>query len=109
MNGLRVNDCISACGIDRLTVGISSDSLLEPQFTAKLCSDACFQLCPNVVDLYFNLALAEGAYLPDVCDAKWSGPQHAIEFKSSGSVPPPASDIAMALISDAPAPSPEQS
>jgi hypothetical protein len=57
---IESNDCISARGIDRLTVGISSDSLLEPQFTAKLCSDACFQVCPNVVDLYFNLALAEG-------------------------------------------------
>lgn len=63
---IESDDCISACGIDRLTVGISSDSLLEPQFTAELYSGACFQLCTNVVDLYFNLALAEGESHPSL-------------------------------------------
>lgn len=55
--------CVSACGVDRRSVGISSDSLLEPQFTAKLCSPACYQNCPNIVDLYYNLALGEGDHL----------------------------------------------
>ena len=54
------NHCIEACGLDRDTLGISSDSLLESRFTQKLCSPQCYQRCPNVVDLYFNLAAGEG-------------------------------------------------
>lgn len=54
------DECVEACGVDRKSVGISSDSLLEPQITAKLCSAACYENCPNIVDLYYNLALAEG-------------------------------------------------
>lgn len=57
---IETDDCVKACGIDRNTVGISSDYLMEPQFTAKLCSPACYHNCPNVVDLYFNLAAGEG-------------------------------------------------
>lgn len=57
---LETDECVKACGVDRNSVGISSDALLEPQFTAKLCSPACYQQCPNIVDLYFNLAAGEG-------------------------------------------------
>lgn len=57
---IETDECVQACGVDRNSVGISSDSLLESQFTAKLCSPACYQNCPNIVDLYFNLAAGEG-------------------------------------------------
>ena len=60
---IETDACVKACGVDRNSVGISSDSLLEPQFTAKLCSPACYQNCPNIVDLYFNLAAGEGRLL----------------------------------------------
>ncbi|CAI9098363.1 OLC1v1034995C2 [Oldenlandia corymbosa var. corymbosa] len=57
---IETDECVSACGVDRNTVGISSDAFFEPLFTAKLCSPACYQNCPNIVDLYFNLAAGEG-------------------------------------------------
>ena len=54
------DQCIEACGLDRKSLGISSDSLLECGFTRKLCSTQCYNGCPNIVDLYFNLAAGEG-------------------------------------------------
>lgn len=57
---IESDECVKACGVDRHSVGISSDALLEPQFTAKLCSSKCYRSCPNIVDLYFNLAAGEG-------------------------------------------------
>lgn len=59
---IETDECVNACGVDRKTVGISSDSLMEPHFTTKLCSTACFQNCPNLADLYFNLAAGEGKF-----------------------------------------------
>ncbi|TMW85609.1 hypothetical protein EJD97_022847 [Solanum chilense] len=82
---VETDECINSCGVDRNSVGISSDSLLEPQFTAKLCSPSCYRNCPNVVDLYFNLAAGEGVYLPDLCSKQRSNPHRAmIELLSSG-------------------------
>ncbi|KAJ4846187.1 hypothetical protein Tsubulata_037242 [Turnera subulata] len=78
---IETDDCVKACGLDRNTVGISTDSLLNPQFLAKLCSDACHQNCPNIVDLYTNLAMGEGAYLPTLC----ANPRRALsQTRSSG-------------------------
>lgn len=57
---IETDRCVKACGVDRNAVGISSDALLEPEFASKLCSPACYQKCPNIVDLYFNLAAGEG-------------------------------------------------
>merc|ERR1711915_955304 len=75
--------------VERNMVGISSDALLEPQFTAKLCSPACYQECPNVIDLYFNLAAGEGVFLPDLCERQRSNPHRAMgELLSSGVVAP---------------------
>lgn len=61
---IETDECVAACGVDRNSVGISSDSLLDQQFTAKLCTPACYQKCPNIVDLYFKLAAGEGMNLP---------------------------------------------
>lgn len=88
---IETDDCVNACGLDRNSVGISSDSLLEPQFTAKLCSPACYQNCPNIVDLYFNLAAGEGVFLPDLCQAQRTNPHRAmVELMSSGVAAGPA-------------------
>lgn len=57
---IETDQCVEACGADRNSVGISSDAFFEPQFTGKLCSPACYQKCPNIVDLFFNLAAGEG-------------------------------------------------
>ncbi|KAJ6904994.1 hypothetical protein NC652_022896 [Populus alba x Populus x berolinensis] len=57
----------NGCGLNINTVDISSDSLLRPQFLTKLCSKSCSQACPNIVDIYSNLAIAEGVYLPNLC------------------------------------------
>ncbi|MQL76067.1 hypothetical protein Taro_008456 [Colocasia esculenta] len=63
---IETDGCVEACGLERVTLGISSDSLLESRFTEKLCSPQCYQGCPKVVDLYFNLAAGEAA--PDSVD-----------------------------------------
>ncbi|XP_010262709.1 PREDICTED: uncharacterized protein LOC104601167 [Nelumbo nucifera] len=87
---IESDECVRACGVDRNSVGISSDALLEPQFTAKLCSPACYQNCPNIVDLYFNLAAGEGAFLPDLCMAQRTNPHRAmIELLSNGAAAGP--------------------
>ncbi|XP_019165180.1 PREDICTED: uncharacterized protein LOC109161302 [Ipomoea nil] len=69
------DSCVKACGVDRKTVGMSSDALLEPTFTARLCSTACFNNCPNIIDLYFNLAAGEGVFLPNLCQVQQTSPQ----------------------------------
>ncbi|KAJ8437231.1 hypothetical protein Cgig2_012500 [Carnegiea gigantea] len=86
---IETNQCIEACGLDRDTLGISSDSLLESHFTQKLCSSQCYERCPNVVDLYFNLAAGEGVYLPKLCETQAENPRRGMaEIKSSGIVAP---------------------
>ncbi|KAI4380046.1 hypothetical protein MLD38_006275 [Melastoma candidum] len=64
---IETEDCIKACGLDRKSLGISSDNLLGHGFIKTLCSRDCYQNCPNIADLYSNLALAEGGFLPDIC------------------------------------------
>lgn len=84
--------CVQACGVERKSVGISSDSLMEPQFLASLCSQGCYQNCPNIVDLYFNLAAGEGVFLPDLCEKHRYNPHRAmVELLSSGAAPGPNS------------------
>ncbi|CAI9778733.1 unnamed protein product [Fraxinus pennsylvanica] len=82
---IEADECVSACGVDRKSVGISSDSLLDPQFTAKLCSPQCYQNCPNIVDLYYNLALGEGAFLPNLCKSQQTSSRRSMaQIQSSG-------------------------
>ncbi|KAH0452493.1 hypothetical protein IEQ34_019792 [Dendrobium chrysotoxum] len=57
---IETDECVKACGLNRKTLGISSDSLLDQQFMRQLCSPECYRGCPNVVELYFNLAAGEG-------------------------------------------------
>ncbi|XP_041007952.1 uncharacterized protein LOC121252412 [Juglans microcarpa x Juglans regia] len=83
---IEIDQCIKACGLDRKTLGISSDFLLESRFTEKLCSPLCYDGCPNVVDLYFNLAAGEGVFLPRFCEVESNPRRGAFEILSSGFV-----------------------
>ncbi|CAL5209528.1 unnamed protein product [Lathyrus oleraceus] len=65
---IESDQCIKVCNLDRLSLGISSNALLEYRFIEKLCSPRCYKSCPNVVDLYFNLAASVGVFLPSFCD-----------------------------------------
>ncbi|PKI43410.1 uncharacterized protein LOC116193232 [Punica granatum] len=105
---IESDECVKACGVDRNSVGISSDTLLEPQFTARLCSRECYRSCPNIVDLYFNLAAGEGVFLPDLCEAQRTNPHRAmLELLSSGAAPGAVSSAPSTSASvDAAAPSP---
>ncbi|GKB42381.1 PAR1-like protein [Tanacetum coccineum] len=82
---IETDECVKACGVDRNSVGISSDTLLEAKSVSKICSSSCYQNCPNIVDLYVNLATGEGVYLPDLCEKQRTNPHRAmIELLSSG-------------------------
>ncbi|XP_072955090.1 uncharacterized protein [Typha angustifolia] len=87
-NWIESDECVKACGVYRSTVGISSDALLEPQFMAKLCSDACYKNCPNIVDLYFNLAAGEGVFLPELCKISFTNPHRSMKEVGSGAPAP---------------------
>ncbi|CAN8279211.1 unnamed protein product [Cochlearia groenlandica] len=95
VNHVESDGCVAACGVDRNTVGISSDTMLEKGFAAKLCSPACLDYCPNILDLYFNLAAGEGAFLPDLCDAQRTNPHRSmldtLAGDASALAPAPAS------------------
>ncbi|XP_015960669.1 uncharacterized protein LOC107484633 [Arachis duranensis] len=86
---IETDECVEACGVDRKFVGISSDAFLEPQFSAELCSPPCYLKCPNIVDLYFNLAAGEGVLLPELCEKQRMNPGRAMfELLSSGAAAP---------------------
>jgi len=81
---IETEECIKACGVERMAVGMSSDALMEGGFTRKLCSPQCYNNCPNIVDLYFNLAAGEGIYLPSLCEAHRSENRRAMSQVISG-------------------------
>ncbi|XP_028802045.1 uncharacterized protein LOC114761108 [Neltuma alba] len=87
MDHIESDQCVEACGLDRMSLGISSDSLIDSNFTKKLCSTECYHNCPNVVDLYSKLAEVEGVFLPKLCEAKGADAKRAMaDVKSSGAV-----------------------
>ncbi|XP_020272154.1 uncharacterized protein LOC109847329 [Asparagus officinalis] len=88
-NLVETDECIQACGLSRSTVGISSDSLLETKFTQKLCSPQCYNVCTNIVDLYFNLAAGEGVFLPKLCEEQVTVVSRRVDMEvgSSGLAP----------------------
>ncbi|KAL1545580.1 hypothetical protein AAHA92_22287 [Salvia divinorum] len=106
---IETDQCIKACGVDRGFVGISSDAFLTPGFTASLCSPSCYQNCPNIVDLYFNLAAGEGVFLPALCEKQKRNPRRAmLEILSNGGDVGGAAPGPMVAdyVVDAPAPAP---
>ncbi|KAJ1262496.1 hypothetical protein BS78_09G112500 [Paspalum vaginatum] len=92
---VETDGCVRACGVDRATVGISSDSLLDPRVAGALCSSACLQGCPNIVDLYSNLAAGEGVAFSELCEVHRANPRRAMaQLQSSGAAHPAHSDAA---------------
>nr|GEW46208.1 hypothetical protein [Tanacetum cinerariifolium] len=84
---IETDECVRACGVNRNATGISSDALLDKNSIVTLCSPPCYQRCPNIVDLHFNLAVGEGVSLPDLCEQQRNHPDCAmIELLSSSFV-----------------------
>ncbi|KAL3700134.1 hypothetical protein R1sor_018156 [Riccia sorocarpa] len=61
------DECIEACGAERLTVGFSTDAFTTTGFTSKLCSRRCRDNCPNLIDLYSNIVAGEGTTISELC------------------------------------------
>lgn len=101
---IESDQCVKACGLDRKSLGISSDSLLEDRFTKHLCSPQCYGVCPNVVDLYFNLAAGEGVFLPKLCEAQGGKGRRRemVEMRSSGIVEVAEGPVEGVRLGDAP-------
>ncbi|XP_011094949.1 uncharacterized protein LOC105174518 [Sesamum indicum] len=86
---IESDQCINACGVEREFIGISTDSFLSSEFTAHLCSSACYHNCPNVIDLFFNLAAGEGVSLPALCEQQKENHRAMLTLLSSdGGVAP---------------------
>lgn len=64
---IETDQCVKACGVTKMTVGLSTDALESEDFTSKLCSLNCQENCLNLVDLYTNLAAGEGKSLRLMC------------------------------------------
>ncbi|KAL2229514.1 UNVERIFIED_CONTAM: hypothetical protein Sindi_1931100 [Sesamum indicum] len=105
---VETDECVNACGVDRNFVGISSDAFLTPEFISSLCSPACYRNCPNIVDLYFNLAAGEGVFLPALCEKQKTSPHRAmLELLSSSGGAAASAAVDEAIVgSPAPAPAP---
>ncbi|CAN6350896.1 unnamed protein product [Urochloa humidicola] len=71
---VETDACVRACGADRAALGlpVASAAAEERRAIRALCSPACRDGCPNVVDLYATVAAAEGVSLPALCEAQKS-------------------------------------
>ncbi|KAH7298293.1 hypothetical protein KP509_25G035900 [Ceratopteris richardii] len=69
MEWIESDECIQTCGLQRISVGLSTDALLERDFTRRLCFSQCRIKCPNINDLYSRLAAEEGVHLSSVCES----------------------------------------
>ncbi|OAE24158.1 hypothetical protein AXG93_2752s1730 [Marchantia polymorpha subsp. ruderalis] len=65
---IESDECLEACGLDRLTVGISTDGLQTGAFKEKICSEDCRHNCPQVISLYNIIYAEEGEELGQVCE-----------------------------------------
>ncbi|KAL7612857.1 hypothetical protein Lser_V15G09412 [Lactuca serriola] len=98
---IETDECLDACGLNRNILGISSDSLLESRFMQKLCSTQCHNGCPNIVDLYNNLAVGEGVYLPSLCQAQGNIKRRGMsEIRSSGYIGAPGPMVPVKFMVD---------
>ncbi|EES19622.2 hypothetical protein BDA96_09G166400 [Sorghum bicolor] len=70
--GVETDACVRACGVDRAVLGLPIASAMaegDRRSFSALCSSACRDVCPDVVDLYATVAAAEGMSLPLLCEA----------------------------------------
>ncbi|CAL4901057.1 unnamed protein product [Urochloa decumbens] len=72
---VETDACVRACGADRDALGlpVASAAADDRRAIRALCSPACRDGCPNVVDLYATVAAAEGMSLPALCEAQKNG------------------------------------
>ncbi|OEL21499.1 hypothetical protein BAE44_0017482 [Dichanthelium oligosanthes] len=69
---VETDACVQACGVDRAALGLplATAAAEDRRSLRALCSSACQDGCPNVIDLYATLAAAEGTSLPALCEAQ---------------------------------------
>ena len=58
---IESDECVKSCGLERMSVGLSTDLLVDSLFTDMFCSSECINNCPNLIDLYISLAAGEGS------------------------------------------------
>jgi hypothetical protein len=66
--GVETEACVRACGVDRAVLGLPIASAMaegDRRSFSALCSSACRDVCPDVVDLYATVAAAEGACIAE--------------------------------------------
>ncbi|KAH0731651.1 hypothetical protein KY289_002839 [Solanum tuberosum] len=88
---IESDECVGACGVDRQSLGLSSDALVDSKFIAKLCSHHCYNNCPNIIDLYSTVASAEGLSLQKMCASQKTRPRRGMSqsaYLSSGAAAP---------------------
>ncbi|XP_002993113.2 uncharacterized protein LOC9652438 [Selaginella moellendorffii] len=66
---IETDECLAACGLERMSVGISTDGIIRKEFLSRWCSSQCQANCPNVVDLFTKLASGEDIHLPHICNS----------------------------------------
>ncbi|KAL2250450.1 UNVERIFIED_CONTAM: hypothetical protein Sindi_2167300 [Sesamum indicum] len=81
---IESDQCVNACGVHRESAEISSDVFLSSEFTARLCSPTCYQNCPNIVELFVNLAAGEGVSLPTLCQDQKENHRAMLAILSNG-------------------------
>ncbi|KAI5054818.1 hypothetical protein GOP47_0029963 [Adiantum capillus-veneris] len=64
---IETAECLLLCGLDRLTIGISTDFVGDLGLQEMICSSMCQRNCPNIVDIFSNLAIGEGLNLQNLC------------------------------------------
>ncbi|EFJ25231.1 hypothetical protein SELMODRAFT_99579, partial [Selaginella moellendorffii] len=97
---IESSECMQSCGVDRMTVGMFPDALLDKSFLPKLCSPSCQISCHNVFDLYVSLAVGEGFYLPSLCQTQPVRVHRKMKVDSTPLIKPPDESL------PAPAPAP---
>ncbi|KAH0726879.1 hypothetical protein KY284_002744 [Solanum tuberosum] len=80
---IETDECVGACGVDRQSLGLSSDALVDSKFIAKLCSHHCYNNCPNIIDLYSTVASAEGLSLRKMCASQKTRPRRGMSQSAS--------------------------
>ncbi|MCO5581579.1 hypothetical protein L7F22_035467 [Adiantum nelumboides] len=66
-NWIETAECLLFCGLERLTIGISTDFIGDLGLQKMICSSMCQKNCPNIVDVFSNLAIGEGLNLENIC------------------------------------------
>ncbi|KAL3536468.1 hypothetical protein ACH5RR_004929 [Cinchona calisaya] len=124
---IETDECLSACGVDRNAVGISSDAFFESLFAAKFSvplvtrtaltlltftSIWLLEKIDEVLNRWIDSMkphslMSRGVYLPALCEKQRSNPHRAmIEHWSNGAAPGPVAPQSDDLVADAPASSP---